>query len=94
MYPIVQKKWVKGKAAVDLIQDYWHQILFLGVVIILFTRMRTELHELRNDVEEIRKRELYAKFVELRAETTVLNKQVSRLWEFVNTLRDRIGNGK
>ena len=56
--------------------------------------MRTELHELRNDVEEIRKRELYAKFVELRAETNVLNKQVSSLWEFVNTLRDRIGNGK
>ena len=78
----------------DLIQDYWHQILFLGGVIILFTRMRTELHELRNDVEEIRKRELYAKFVELRAETNVLNKQVSSLWEFVNTLRDRIGNGK
>ena len=78
----------------DLIQNYWHQILFLGVVIILFTRMRTELYELRKDVEEIRKRELYAKFVELRAETNVLNKQVSSLWEFVNTLRDRIGNGK
>ena len=78
----------------DLIQDYWHQILFLGVVIILFTRMRTELYELRKDVEEIRKRELYAKFVELRAETNVLNKQTSSLWQFVNTLRDRIGNGK
>ena len=78
----------------DLIQNYWHQILFLGVVIILFTRMRTELYELRKDVEEIRKRELYAKFVELRAETNVLNKQTSSLWQFVNTLRDRIGNGK
>lgn len=78
----------------DFIQDYWHQILFLGIVVILFTRMRAELHELTKDVEEIRKRELYAKFVELRAETTVLNKQVTGLWDFANTLRDRIGNDK
>mgnify|MGYP003154395787 FL=1 len=77
-----------------IIQDYWHQILFLGVVIILFTRMRAELHELSKDVEEIRKRELYAKVVEARAELNVLNKQVSSLWEFVNSLRDRIGNSK
>jgi len=78
----------------SIIQDYWHQILFLGVVIILFTRMRAELHELSKDVEEIRKRELYTKVVEARAELNVLNKQVSSLWEFVNSLRDRIGNGK
>ena len=78
----------------NIIQDYWHQILFLGVVIILFTRMRAELHELSKDVEEIRKRELYTKVVEARAELNVLNKQVSSLWEFVNGLRDRIGNGK
>tara|TARA_R100000306_G_C4301000_1_gene105092 strand:+ start:278 stop:517 length:240 start_codon:yes stop_codon:yes gene_type:complete len=78
----------------SIIQDYWHQILFLGIVIILFTRMRAELHELSKDVEEIRKRELYAKVVEARAELNVLNKQVSSLWEFVNSLRDRIGNSK
>ena len=78
----------------SIIQDYWNQILFLGVVIILFTRMRAELHELSKDVEEIRKRELYTKVVEARAELNVLNKQVSSLWEFVNSLRDRVGNGK
>ena len=72
-----------------IIQEYWHQIIFLGVVIIMFTKLREQTAELTKDVEEIRKRELFAKHVELKAEVTLLKKQVSALGNFCNKIRDR-----
>tara|TARA_Y100000296_G_C5100070_1_gene219452 strand:+ start:622 stop:849 length:228 start_codon:yes stop_codon:yes gene_type:complete len=73
----------------SIIQEYWHQIIFLGVVIIMFTKLREQTAELTKDMEEIRKRELFAKHVELKSEVSLLNKQVSALWNFCNKIRDR-----
>lgn len=78
----------------EIIKQFWHQILFLGLIVILFTRLREQVHELRKDVDAMQNRHLYAKFVKVRAETDVLNKQVTSLWQFVNDLRDRFGNNK
>ena len=43
--------------------------------------------------EDIKKRDTYVEVVKMRAEVDVNIKQISSLWEFVNSLRDRFKNG-
>ncbi len=77
----------------DVISAYWHQIVFLIGAIVVAVRLQSEVHSLRKDIDEIKKRDTYVETVKQRAELDVLNKQVSSLWEFVNSLRDRFKNG-
>ena len=41
----------------------------------------------------MKKRDTYVETVRLRAEVDVNSKQISSLWQFVNSLRDRFKNG-
>mgnify|MGYP001038904264 CR=1 FL=1 len=81
----------------ELISDYWHQILFLLVAIIVAVRLESEVKSLRKDLDSITKeltrRDTYVETVKQRSEIDVLNKQVSTLWDFVNDLRNRFKNG-
>ena len=78
----------------DVIKEYWQQIIFIGLAIVMFTKLREQTSDLRKDVNEIQRRELYAKFVQARAEIDILNKQISSLWEFVNKMRDKLNGNK
>lgn len=78
----------------DVIKEYWHQIIFIGLAIVMFTKLREQTSDLRKDVNEIQRRELYAKFVQARAEIDIMNKQISSLWEFVNKMRDKFNGNK
>ena len=60
----------------------------------MFTKLREQTSDLRKDVNEIQRRELYAKFVQARAEIDIMNKQISSLWEFVNKMRDKFNGNK
>ena len=77
----------------ELITDYWHQILFLVGAIVVAVRLEAEVKSLRKDIEDIKKRDTYVETVRLRAEVDVLNKQISGWWDFANSLRDRFKNG-
>tara|TARA_B100001769_G_C21502745_1_gene290541 strand:- start:198 stop:437 length:240 start_codon:yes stop_codon:yes gene_type:complete len=77
----------------EIITEYWHQIIVLVGAIIVAVRLQSEVHSLRKDIEEIKKRDTYVEVVKLRAEVDVNIKQISSLWEFVNSLRDRFKNG-
>jgi len=77
----------------ELISQYWHQILFLIGAIVVAVRLQSEVHALRKDVEDIKKRDTYVEVVKLRADADVHSKQISSLWQFVNNLRDRFKNG-
>jgi len=77
----------------EFISSYWHQILFLVGAIVVAVRLQSEVHSLRKDIEDIKKRDTYVEVVKLRAEVDVNIKQISSLWEFVNGLRDRFKNG-
>ena len=77
----------------EFISSYWHQILFLVGAIEVAVRLQSEVHSLRKDIEDIKKRDTYVEVVKLRAEVDVNIKQISSLWEFVNGLRDRFKNG-
>ena len=75
----------------ELITNYWHQILFLIGAIIVAVRLESEVKSLRKDLdhhtEEIKRRDTYVETVKQRSEIDVLTKQVSSLW-------DKFHNGK
>jgi len=82
----------------DLIANYWHQIIFLIGAIIVAVRLESEVKSLRKDLdhhtEEIKRRDTYVETVKQRSEIDVLTKQISSLWEYVNKLRDKFHNGQ
>jgi len=73
----------------EIIREFWHQIVFIGLILVLFTKLREQTAELRKDVDEILKRDTYIRSVRLEAEVSTMSKQISALWDFVNKLRDR-----
>ena len=82
----------------DLITDYWRQIIFLLGAIIVAVRLESEVRGLRKDLdhhtEELKRRDTYVETVKQRSEIDVLSKQVSSLWDHFNKLRDKFHNGK
>ena len=77
----------------DLLKEYWHQIVFIGLIIVMFTRLREQTGELRKDVDEIIKRDTYVRTVKLEAEMSTIQKQVSALCDYCNKLRDKFNGG-
>ena len=82
----------------ELITNYWHQILFLIGAIIVAVRLESEVKSLRKDLdhhtEEIKRRDTYVETLEQTSEIDVLSKHVSSLWDHFNKLRDKFHNGK
>jgi hypothetical protein len=88
----------------EMISSHWDQILLLGAIIYHAARSYALLSELRKDVGSLQAdnhrlldwtQKQAEQIVELRAEVNVLNKQVTSLWEFTNSIRDRLnGHGK
>jgi hypothetical protein len=88
----------------DLIKNYWEQIVFLGLLIWNVSRSQSSISELKKDVEHLQSDNLrYQKWTQnqqesitrLRAQLDVELKQTTALWEFVNGLRDKLnGHGK
>jgi hypothetical protein len=77
----------------ELLKSYWHQILFLITAIIVAVRLESEVRSLRKDLNSLEKeserRDVYVETVKQQSEIDILKKQVSALWDFVNSLRDR-----
>ena len=88
----------------EMISSHWDQILLLGAIIYHAARSYALLSELRKDVDTLQTdnhrlldwtQKQAEQIVELRAEVNVLNKQITSLWEFTNSIRDRLnGHGK
>ena len=82
----------------ELITNYWPQIIFLLSMIIMAVRLESEVRSLRKNLnelsEELKRRDTYEEAVKQRSEIDGLLKQVSSLWEYVNMLRDKFTNGK
>ena len=88
----------------EMISSHWDQILLLGAIVSHAARSYALLSELRKDVDTLQAdnhrlldwtQKQAEQIVELRAEVNVLNKQITSLWEFTNSIRDRLnGHGK
>ena len=81
----------------EIVTEYWHQILFFIGVIIMGVRLESEVKSNRRDLnhltDELDRRDTYVETVKHRAEIDIHGKQISTLWEFVNKLRDKMNGG-
>ena len=77
----------------EILSDYWHQILFAVGGVVACVRISDEVKSLRKDLthltEELQRRDTYVETVKQRAEIDMQKKQISALWDFANKLRDR-----
>jgi len=85
----------------DWLSEYWHQILFFGVIIVNAVRAREQLSEAQKDLSTLHKQmervlrwtqDQQEALVKLRADTDVEQDQRKMLWEFTNKLRDMLGD--
>ena len=78
----------------ELISQYWHQIIFLVGMIIVAVKLKAEVANLRKDVDGMVARDTYVETVKQRAQIDIHEKQISALWQFCNKLRDKFnGHG-
>ena len=81
----------------DLVTEYWHQIIFFLGEIVVAVRLQSDVNsnkrELRQLQNELDRRDTYVETVKQRAELDIHGKQISTLWEFVNKLRDKMNGG-
>ena len=87
-----------------MISQYWEQIILIGALIFHAARSYAQISEMRKDIDQLQSEILrYTKWtqqqaeqiVQLRAEVSVNNKQITSLWDFTNSIRDRLnGHGK
>ncbi len=77
----------------EIVTEYWHQILFLLGAIVVAVRLQSEVRNLRKDVNhmqaELDRRDTYVETVKQRAEIDIHGKQISSLWDFTNRIRDQ-----
>lgn len=80
----------------EILQAYWHQIIFGIGMVVVAVRLDSEVKSLRKDLDNLNKeldrRETYVETVKLRADTDMQSKQISSLWEFVNKINERTIN--
>jgi hypothetical protein len=81
----------------EIVTEYWHQILFFIGAIIMAVRLESEVKSCRRDLngltKELDRRDTYVETVKQRSEIDIHGKQISTLWEFVNKLRDKMNGG-
>ena len=72
------------------VQEWWPQVIGIGVLVVVATRLREQVHELRKDVDLIMSRNTFVNVTKLQAQTEQQEKQISAIWQHTNKLRDRI----
>ena len=72
------------------VQEWWPQVIGIGVLVVVATRLREQVHELRKDVDLIMSRNTFVTLTKIQAQTEQHEKQISAIWEYTNKLRDRI----
>ena len=80
----------------EFLKDYLEQVVFVGLIIVLFTRMRSQIAELRKDVDDMEKRNTFIETTKLQALTDAHSDQITALWDHINKLRDMVNgvNGR
>lgn len=82
----------------QILSEYWHQILLAITVLIMAVRLESEVKNLRKDLDrlttELERRDTYVETVKQRSEIDINSKQISALWIMINKLRDKFNGDK
>jgi len=79
---------------IDLIKTLLPLVVFVVGALIVAVRLQSEVKELKRDIREMEKKQTYVSVVKLEAEMDQAKKNISSLWERVNSLRDRFNGTK
>ena len=88
----------------NIITEFWEQLLLVGALIFHAARTYSQISEMRKDIDTLQNdndrllgwtQKQAEQIVQLRAEVDVVNRQITSMWDFMNSLRDRLnGHGK
>jgi hypothetical protein len=73
----------------DFISEYWEQLILLGLGALIMVKMKFVLDSHSKDIADLESRSTYIDVVKLRAEMDQSNRQITALWEHVNSLKSR-----
>jgi competence protein ComGF len=79
---------------IDLLKTLLPLVVFVVGALVVAVRLQSEVKELKRDVREMEKKQTYVSVVKLEAEMDQAKKNISSLWERVNSLRDRFNGTK
>ena len=68
----------------EVLQDYWHQIMGLLALVVVAVKLSSDVKELRKDVDDIMSRNTFVETTKLRAQTDMQEKQISAFWTYTN----------
>jgi uncharacterized protein YoxC len=78
----------------ELITQYWHQIVFIVGLVVVGVKLTAQVHSLQKDLDtltrDLNRRDTYVETVKLRTEIDSLKKEVTGLWSFCDKLRDKL----
>ena len=73
----------------SLIKTLLPVIVLLVSGLIVAVRIQSQVKELQKDLDTLQKRETYVSVVKLQAQMEQVEKNISALWSFTNSLRNR-----
>ena len=78
----------------EIITQYWHQVIFIVGLIVVAVKLSAQVKELQKDYDNIEKRDTYVEVVKMRAEVDQQKDNIRALWDYTNKLRDKVnGSG-
>lgn len=73
----------------DIIKTVLPLVIFAVGALVVAVRLQSQVKELQKDMEELEKKQTYVSVVKLEAKMEQVEKNVTSLWNFTNSLRDR-----
>lgn len=65
-------------------------IVLLVTGLIVAVRLQSQVKELQKDLDSLVKRDTYVSVVKLKAQQEMVDKNISALWTFTNSLRNKM----
>lgn len=73
----------------DFITEFWEQLTVLGVAILALVKMKFEVDSLKKDVSDLKSRSTFVDVIELKANMTVVDRNITELWSQFNANEKR-----
>ncbi len=78
----------------DLLKTLLPLVVFVVGALVVAVRLQSQVQALQRDLRELQKKQTYVSVVMLEAKMEQAEKNLSALWQFTNSLRDRFNGSK
>ena len=78
----------------DLLKTLLPLVVFVVGALVVAVRLQSQVQAQQRDLRELENKQTYVSVVKLEAKMEQAEKNVSALWQFTNSLRDRFNGSK